>query len=154
MDGHRYAQGVEVYARQFQIPRDQVAAWFADYVGARFGEEAILAAAGAWVDDELSLGERSLVGAALITQGGAEQHVRAHTRWATNHGCTRAQLEALATLLGVYTGYPRASQGLMVMREDLATLEQADASPHAAAPDPSPDLRRPGPRLMEGVSHG
>jgi 4-carboxymuconolactone decarboxylase len=138
VDGHRYAQGLEVYASQFQIPRDQVAAWFADHVGAPFGEAAILAAAGAWVDDELSLRERSLVVvAALITQGGAEQHLRAHTRWAIDHGCTRAQLEALATLLGVYAGFPRASQGLMIVREELAALEQADVSPHATAPDPS-----------------
>jgi 4-carboxymuconolactone decarboxylase len=129
---------LEVYASQFSIPREQVAARFAEHVGERFGEEAILAAAGAWVDDELSLRDGSLVVvAALITQGSAELHLRAHTRWATSHGCTRAQLEALATLLGVYAGYPRASQGLMVVREELATLEQqAGESPHATAPGP------------------
>jgi hypothetical protein len=33
-------------------------------------------------------------------------------------------LEALATLLGVYAGYPRASNGLMVVREELAKLEE------------------------------
>ncbi len=77
------------------------------------------------VDDELSLRERSLVVvAALITQGGAEQQLRSHTRWAIQHGCTRSQLEALATLLGVYAGYPRASNGLMVVREELTKLEE------------------------------
>lgn len=119
----RYARGLEVYASQFQIPPDAVAAWFADRVGERFGEEAIRSAAGAWIDDELSLRDRSLaVVAALVTQGGAEQQLRVHTRWAIEHGCTRQQLEALATLLGVYAGYPRASNGLMVMREELAKL--------------------------------
>ncbi len=121
----RYERGLDVYASQFAIPREEVAAWFADQVGARFGEESILSGAGAWVDDELSLRERSLVVvAALITQGGAEQQLRAHTRWAIRHGCTRAQLEALAALLGVYAGYPRAANGVMVMRDELTTLEE------------------------------
>ncbi len=109
----RYERGLEAYASQFQIPREEVASWFAEHVGERFGEEAILSAAGAWVDDELSLRERSLVVvAALITQGGAEQQLRS------------SQLEALATLLGVYAGYPRASNGLMVVREELTKLEE------------------------------
>jgi 4-carboxymuconolactone decarboxylase len=111
---------LEVYASRFQVPRDQVAAWFVERV-----EEAILSAAGVWVDDELSLRDRSLiVVAALICQGGLEQQLRVHTRWALRHGCTRQQLEALATVLGVYAGGPRASTGLKVMREELAALEQ------------------------------
>ena len=121
----RYERGLEAYASQFQIPREEVAPWFAEHVGEHFGKEAILSAADLWIDDELSLRDRSLVVvAALITQGGAEQQVRSHTRWAIRHGCTRSQLEALATLLGVYAGYPRASNGLMVMREELAKLEE------------------------------
>lgn len=103
--GRRYEQGLEVYASQFQIPREEVASWFAERVGERFGEEAILSAAGAWVDDELSHDRSLVVVAALITQGGAEQQLRIRTRWAIQHGCTRKQLEALATLLGVYAGY-------------------------------------------------
>lgn len=124
VEGQRYEQGLEVYASQFQIPREEVASWFAERVGERFGKEAILSAAGVWVDDELSLRDRSLVVvAALITQGGAEPQLRMHTRWAIRHGCTRQQLEALATLLGVYAGGPRASNGLMIVREELAELE-------------------------------
>lgn len=120
----RYEAGLEVYASQFQIPREEVAPYFTEHVGERFGTETILAAAGAWVDDELSLRDRSLaVVAALITQGGAEQQLRAHTRWAIQHGCTRPQLEALGVLLGVYAGYPRAANGLEVVREELAKLE-------------------------------
>ncbi|MGH1329109.1 carboxymuconolactone decarboxylase family protein [Bacillus pretiosus] len=121
----RYERGLEVYASQFQIPREEVASWFAERFGERFGEEAILSAAGAWVDDDLSLRDRSLIViAALITQGGAEQQLRFHTRWAIQHGCTRKQLEALATLLGVYAGYPRASSGMMIVHEELAKLEE------------------------------
>ena len=120
----RYQHGLEVYASQFQIPSEKVAAWFAEHVGERFGKEAILSGAGAWVDDELNLRDRSLIViASLITQGGVEQQLRVHTRWAIEHGCTRQQLEALAALLGVYAGYPRASNGLMIVREELAKLE-------------------------------
>lgn len=130
MTEQRYEQGLEVYASQFQIPREEVAAWFAERVGEHFGKEAILSAAGVWVDDELSLRDRSLiVVAALITQGAAEAQLRSHTRWAVRHGCTRPQLEALATLLGVYAGGPRASNGLMIMREELARLEAHDHGP-------------------------
>jgi len=121
----RYERGLEVYASEFQIPREAVASWLADRVGERFAEEAILSGASVWVDDELSLRDRSLVVvAALITQGGAEQQLRAHTRWAIQHGCTRSQLEALGALLGVYAGHPRASNGLTVVREELAKLEE------------------------------
>ncbi len=124
MDNLRYEQGLAVYASQFQIPPAEVEAWFAEHAGERAGREAILSAAGAWVDDELSLRDRSLVVvAALITQGGAEPQLRVHTRWAVQHGCTRAQLEALATLLGVYAGYPRAGAGLTIVRDELAKLE-------------------------------
>src|SRR5205085_8073949 len=66
----RYERGLDAYASQFHIARDQVHQWFADRVGGRFAEEAILSAANAWVDDELSLRDRSLVViAALITKG-------------------------------------------------------------------------------------
>jgi 4-carboxymuconolactone decarboxylase len=120
----RYEQGLAVYASQFQIPREEVESWFAERVGERFGHEAILSAAGIWVDDDLSLRDRSLVViSALITQGAAEGQLRSHTRWAIRHGCTRSQLESLATLLSVYAGGPRASNGLMIIREELAKLE-------------------------------
>jgi 4-carboxymuconolactone decarboxylase len=120
----RYEQGLAVYASQFQIPKEEVESWFAERVGERFGHEAILSAAGVWVDDDLSLRDRSLVViSALISQGAAEAQLRSHTRWAIRHGCTRPQLESLATLLSVYAGGPRASNGLMIIREELAKLE-------------------------------
>ncbi len=79
---------------------------------------------GAWADDELSLRDRSLVVvAALITLGGAQAQLRTHTRWAIEHGCTAVQLEALATLLTVYIGYPHAGNGMTIMREELAKLQ-------------------------------
>ncbi len=120
----RYERGLDAYASQFGLAREEVAGWFAERVGGRFGEEAIRSAANAWVDDELSLRDRSLVViAALIAQGDTEPQVRSHARLALDHGCTRGELEALATLLAIYVGQPRAVGGLMAIREELAKLE-------------------------------
>lgn len=120
----RWARGLDAYASQFQIPRAEVADWFTKTVGERFGEEAIYSAAQAWVDDELSLRDRSLaVLASLITMGGSEGQLRMHTRWAVYHGCTRAEIEAMAALLAIYAGFARAANGLMVIREELAKLD-------------------------------
>ena len=125
-DKDRYERGLDAYASQFQIPREDVASWFTERVGERFGEESIYSAARAWEDDELSLRDRSLIViAALITQGDTEPQLRMHTRWALDHGSTREELEALAALLGIYAGFPRASRGLMAIREELDRLEEA-----------------------------
>jgi len=122
--GDRYERGLDAYASQFGVPRDEVAGWFAEHFGERFGREAINAAGGAWADDELSLRDRSLiVVAALVAQGGVDARLRGHVRWAIEHGSTRAELEALVALLAVYVGYPRASAGMEIVRDELDRLE-------------------------------
>jgi 4-carboxymuconolactone decarboxylase len=121
----RYERGLEAYASQFGIAPEEVPAWFAERFGERFGREAINAAGGAWTEDSLSLRDRSLiVVAALIAQGGVEDRLRSHVRWAVEHGSNREELEALVTLLAVYAGYPRASVGMEVVREELDRMEQ------------------------------
>jgi 4-carboxymuconolactone decarboxylase len=97
--------------------------WFAEHTGERFGIEAINAAAAAWVDDCLDLRVRSLVVvAALIAQGGATQRLRGHVRWAIDHGASPEELEALATLLAVYVGFPKASEGIEIVRDELERI--------------------------------
>lgn len=119
----RYERGLDAFASQLGLDREQVRPWFVERFGERFAEEAINAGGGAWPDDALSLRDRSLVVvAALIAQGGVEERLRGHVRWAVEHGCTREELEALATLLAVYIGYPRASAGLAVLRSVLDEL--------------------------------
>jgi 4-carboxymuconolactone decarboxylase len=122
----RYERGLRAYASQFGISPEDVPAWFADRFGERFGGEAINAAAGAWTEDALSLRDRSLiVVAALIAQGGVDDRLRSHVRWAVEHGSNRDELEALVTLLAVYTGYPRASTGMEVVRDELDGMERS-----------------------------
>jgi 4-carboxymuconolactone decarboxylase len=122
----RYERGLRAYASQFGISPEDVPAWFADRFGERFGGEAINAAAGAWTDDALSLRDRSLiVVAALIAQGGVDDRLRSHVRWAVEHGSNRDELEALVTLLAVYAGYPRASTGMEVVRDELDRMERS-----------------------------
>ena len=120
----RYERGLDAYASQFGIPREEVPAWFAERLGERFGTEAINAAGAAWVDDCLSLRDRSLVVvAALVTQGGLEPRLRGHVRWAVEHGSSREELEALVTLLAVYVGFPRAAEAMEIVRDELSLFE-------------------------------
>jgi 4-carboxymuconolactone decarboxylase len=120
----RYERGLDAYASQFGISRDEVPAWFAEHMGERFGTEAINAAAGAWLDDCLSLRDRSLaVVAALVAQGAVDDRLRGHVRWAVAHGSSREELEALVTLLAVYVGFPRASVAMEIVRDELAKLD-------------------------------
>ena len=122
----RYERGLDAYASQFGIPREEVPGWFAEQFGERFGEEAINSAGGAWPDDCLSLRDRSLIVlAAMITQGGLEARIRGHVRWAIEHGSNREELEAMVTLLAVYAGFPRASAGMEVVRDELERMEAA-----------------------------
>lgn len=126
MSGDRWERGLDAYASQLGVPREEVPAWFAERFGERFGTEAINAAGGAWAGDALSLRDRSLVVvAALVAQGAVEERLRGHVRWAVAHGSSREELEALVTLLAVYVGYPRASVAMEVVREELARLEGA-----------------------------
>jgi len=120
----RYEKGLDAYASQFGIDRDQVPAWFAERFGERFGTEAINSAGGAWPEDALSLRDRSLIViAALATQGGVDSRLPGHVRWAIEHGSSRAELEALVTLLAVYAGFPRASVAMEIVRAELDLIE-------------------------------
>ena len=124
----RHRKGIEAYASQFGISPDEVPAWFAERFGERFGTEAINAAGGAWAPDDetLSLRDRSLiVVSALAAQGGVDARLAGHVRWAVEHGASRAELEALVTLLAVYIGYPKASAAMEVVRAELGKLDGA-----------------------------
>ena len=123
----RRQRGISAYASQFAIPEDAVWDHMCALVGERMAEEAILTAGAAWVDDCLTLRDRSLITvAALIAQGGVEARLRPHVRWALEHGATREELEALASLLAVYAGFPRASVGIELIRDELARIDVAN----------------------------
>ena len=120
----RWDRGLEAYASQFGIEPEAVLEHMTSMVGERMAREAIISAAGAWTDDELSLRDRSLIVlTALLVQGGAESRMRPHVRWAIEHGSTREELEAMCALLAVYAGYPKASVGIEIVREELDRLE-------------------------------
>lgn len=119
--GDRRSRGIAIYARQFGVPEDEVVELMRRRFGARMTEEALSAGAGAWVEDALSLRDRSLIVlAALAVQGGAEERMRPHVHWALEHGATPEELEAAIALLAVYAGYPRASVAMEVVVEELA----------------------------------
>ncbi len=117
----RWQAGLAAYASQFQIPEDRVYEHMRSQFGERLTTEAVFAAGAAWTDDCLSLRDRSLIVlAALAVQNGVEARLRTHVRWALDHGATPDELEALAALLAVYAGYPKASTAMEVFREVIA----------------------------------
>jgi len=120
-DSERAARGRAAYASQFRLPEAEAIERLTDMVGERMAVEAVNAAGGAWVDDCLSLRDRSLVVlAALAVQGGVEDRLRGHARWALDHGVSAEELEAALSLLAVYIGFPRASVAMEVVRQVVA----------------------------------
>lgn len=117
---NRRARGLRVYASQFKLSEAEVAERMTEMLGSHMAGEAWQSAAEAWTGTDLSMRDRSLVViASLVTQGAVEPRLRGHLRWAIENGATRAELEALMALLAVYVGYPRASVGMELLREEL-----------------------------------
>jgi 4-carboxymuconolactone decarboxylase len=120
-ESERVSRGRAAYASQFRLPEEEAVEELKRIVGERMATEAINAAGGAWLDDCLSLRDRSLIVlAALATQGGVEERLRVHARWAVDHGVTAEELEALGALLAVYVGYPKASVAMQTIRGVVA----------------------------------
>lgn len=120
----RRTRGLRTYASQFDMSEREVAELMTSMLGAHMAEEAWQSAAAAWTERDLSMRDRSLVViASLVSQGGVEPRLRGHLRWAIRNGATRAELEALMALLAVYAGYPRASIGMELLREELGGEE-------------------------------
>jgi 4-carboxymuconolactone decarboxylase len=117
----RWVRGIAAYSSQFGLPEEEVFPHLSTRFGERMATEAVNAAGGAWdPDGQLSLRDRSLaVLTALAAQGGVEDRLRPHVRWAIAHGVTRAEIEALLAFLAVYIGYPRASVAMEIVREEL-----------------------------------
>jgi 4-carboxymuconolactone decarboxylase len=117
----RWARGIAAYARQFGLAEEEVFSHLSSLLGERMATEAVNAAGAAWAPDSpLSLRDRSMaVLTALAAQGGVEERLRPHVRWAIEHGATRAEVEGLLAFLAVYIGYPRASVAMEVAREEL-----------------------------------
>lgn len=123
-DQDRRARGLQMYSSQFGIPVAEVEARMTEMLGAHMAEEAWQAAAEAWTERDLTMRDRSLVViAALVTQGGVEPRLRGHLRWAIENGATKGELHALMALLANYIGYPRASIGMELLREELGADE-------------------------------
>jgi len=121
LDSERRARGIAAYASQFGLSEQEVVGHMDAMLGEHMAQEAQQAAAGAWRDGSaLSMRDRSLIViASLVTQGGVDARLRGHLRWAPENGATRAELDELMALLAVYVGYPKASTGMELLREEL-----------------------------------
>lgn len=121
----RWARGIAAYASQLGLSEEDVFPHLSSRFGERMATEAVQAAGGAWdLNSPLSLRDRSLaVLTALAAQGGVEERLRPHVRWAVEHGATRAEIEGLLAFLAVYIGYPRASVAIDIARQELDGVE-------------------------------
>jgi 4-carboxymuconolactone decarboxylase len=121
MAEERWEHGLAAYASQFGVPPEQALDALRAVVGEPMASEAVRAAGAAWAPDHpLSPRERSLlVVAALAGQGGVEERLRRHVRWATEHDLTAGDLQAAVAFLAVYIGYPRASIAAEVIVDEL-----------------------------------
>ena len=124
-DVDRHARARRAYSIQLQVPEEEVTETLAELLGERMAADAMTVGETAWVDDTLSLRDRSLIVlSALAAQGGVESRMRGHVRLALAHGVTPAEMEAAMARLGVYAGYPRASVAIEVVADELARLGQ------------------------------
>lgn len=122
-DDDRYARARRAYAIQLEVPEEELEQRLAELLGERMAADAMAVGETAWVDDALSLRDRSLIVlAALAAQGGVESRMRGHVRLALAHGLTPEELEAAMALLGVYAGYPKASVAIEVVADELEQL--------------------------------
>jgi 4-carboxymuconolactone decarboxylase len=116
----RNARGRAMYAAQFGIGESQVDEALGQVIGPRMAAESIIAAGGyAWSADALAARERSLIViTCLATQGGVEDRLVGHIRWALAQGISFDTLEAAIVLLANYAGQPRASIAMELLRKE------------------------------------
>jgi 4-carboxymuconolactone decarboxylase len=122
----RRKRGVAVYADQFGTSAAEAERRFVERFGSRLAEEAFSAQGGsAWDDTPLSRRDRSLVVVAVLaTQGGVDDRLRTHVRWAIENGATPDELDALVCLVAGYAGFPRASVAMEIVRDELAATDR------------------------------
>ena len=113
----RTERGTAVYAETFGVGTGELRAAFVDRVGARFADEAVLAAGGpAWNDPALDDRSRSVaIITALICDGVRGPRLTSHLERAVRAGLDQAALEVLTVLLALYAGQARTS----VAAEDI-----------------------------------
>ncbi|MGN6300255.1 MAG: alpha/beta fold hydrolase [Angustibacter sp.] len=86
-------------------------------------------------DPRLSWRDREVATVAVLTAlGGAEPQLGVHLQAALQHGVTADELRALVEHTSVYAGFPRALNGLDVVREVLDGLDADDRVPVPVRP--------------------
>ncbi len=122
-EGDQHARARRAYSIQLQVPEEELTDTLTELLGERMAADAMVVGENAWVDDTLSLRDRSLIVlSALAAQGGVESRMRGHVRLGLAHGVTPEEMEAAMALLGPYAGYPRASVAIEVVADELERL--------------------------------
>ena len=80
-----------------------------------------------WSRPQLSRRDRSLVVIAILTALGQDAELAFHVPAGLNHGLSREQIEEIMTHLCLYTGFPRAVDGMRAARAAFAKLDARDS---------------------------
>ena len=78
-----------------------------------------------WTRPQLSRRDRSLIVISVLTALNLKHELEIHLQGALNHGVTRVEIEEMLTTAVLYTGFPRAIDGLIIAR---SVFERADAA--------------------------
>ncbi|MEA5362963.1 hypothetical protein VA596_25765 [Amycolatopsis sp., V23-08] len=134
--GDRIGRGIAVYAETFGVSPGDLPDVFAERVGRRFADEAVLAAGGpAWHDPALDDRGRSVaILTALICEGVRGNRLTTHLERAVRAGLDQPALEVLTVVLSLYVGQARTSvaaeeihQFFQDQRPETTTSERPDA---------------------------
>lgn len=77
-----------------------------------------------WSRPQLSRRDRSLVVISILTALGQESELAFHVPAGLAHGLTREEIEEIMTHLCLYTGFPRAVDGIRAARLAFAKLDE------------------------------
>ncbi|MCH2173544.1 carboxymuconolactone decarboxylase family protein [Myxococcota bacterium] len=77
-----------------------------------------------WVRPQLSRRDRSLVVISVLTALNLKHELEIHLQGALNHGVTRVEIEEMLLTQVLYSGFPRAIDGMILARKVFAQADE------------------------------
>ena len=123
----RWRAGLHAVAGELDVPPQNVFGTAAQMLGERITTQAVNAAGDVWMGaGPLTRRERSLLILAVLAAANSPvERFRPNIAFALHNGVTPQDLEALASLLIVYTGTPNGAWTARLFREVVAELSSA-----------------------------
>ena len=78
-----------------------------------------------WQSDALPAATRSLITISILTALRASTELKGHVRGALNNGVSKAEIQSIIHVIGIYCGVPQALECFRVARKVLEEADQA-----------------------------